>query len=232
MAKTAQRLAWVPRAWDLLLDTVYPPRCGGCDRRGTLFCGECLALVTPVEVGAHELERIEALICAGVFRGPLREAIHRLKYESDSPLAKSLASLISDALAGDSRWIADDGEPPVIVPVPLHAAKRRARGYNQAELLALGLARLTGWQVQYGLVRVRATRSQVGLDADERAENVRDAFEWPGEDAPARVMLIDDVCTTGATLSESAFALMSKGTEHVFAATVAKAIGEGPNADC
>ena len=70
---------------------------------------------------------------------------------------------------------------------------------------------------------MKVTQAQVGLSAGERVENVRDAFEWPGEVAPARVMLVDDVCTTGATLSECASALMSKGTEHVFAVTAARA---------
>lgn len=139
--------------------------------------------------------------------------------------------MISDALAQDSRWVADDGAPPVLVPVPLHSGKRRSRGYNQAELLARELSRIMGWQVRQELVRLKATGSQVGLAADARAENVRDAFEWPDDEAPPRVLLIDDVCTTGATLSECAFALMAKGSEHIIAATVAKATGSGPHAD-
>jgi competence protein ComFC len=196
-----------------------------------LFCDDCLVGITPVEEGAHSVERIEALICGGVFGGPLREAIHRFKYESDSPLSKPLASLISNALARDPRWVAEDGEPPALVPVPLHPGKKRMRGYNQAELLARALGSITGWPVEQRLVRVKATRSQVGLDGAERIENVRDAFEWTDEVAPLRVLLVDDVCTTGATLSECAFALMSRGTEHVFAATAARAIGYGPQAD-
>jgi predicted amidophosphoribosyltransferase len=105
------------------------------------------------------------------------------------------------------------------------------RGYNQSELLAAELAVITGWRMEQRLVRVKATRSQVGLAADARAENVRDAFEWVGEVAPPRVLLVDDVCTTGATLSECAFALLSKGTEHIFAAIVARAVGDSPDAD-
>lgn len=213
------------KIWALLLDVVYPPRCGGCDRRGTLLCGDCLQSLVEAQPGAHSVERIEAVICAGVFQGALRSAIHKLKYESDRPLAAPLAVLISEALARDDRWVADDGEPPVLVPVPLHRSRQRGRGYNQSELLARELGRITGWQMEKGLERVRATRAQVGLSAEDRQENVREAFEWQGEEAPRRVLLIDDVCTTGATLSECAFALMAKGTEHIFAATVAKAMG-------
>jgi ComF family protein len=218
------------KAWLALLDLVYPPRCGGCDRRGTLMCAECLARIEHPG-GERRVERLDAVVSAGVFKEPLRSAIHKLKYESDTPLAKELAGLISEALARDDRWVADDGEPPVIVPVPLHPSRKRARGYNQSELLARELGRATGWTVEKRLQRVKSTRPQVGLDAEARQENVRDAFQWQGEDAPLRVMLVDDVCTTGATLSECAFALMAAGTEHIFAATVARAIGAAPSAD-
>lgn len=219
----------VSSAWSLLLDLFYPPRCGGCDRRGTLLCDECHELIEHLD-RTPRVERLDAVISAGIFREPLREAIHKLKYQSDTPLAKPLAQLISDALERDYSWIADDGEPPVIVPVPLHPSKRRARGYNQSELLARELARITGWTIVTNLARVKATRPQVGLDADARLENVSEAFQWQGEDAPSRVLLVDDVCTTGATLSECAFALMSAGAEHIFAATVARAYGSGPGA--
>jgi ComF family protein len=218
------------KAWSALLDVFYPPRCGGCDRRGTLMCDTCLALVEFPD-GTRSIERLDAVISAGVFKEPLRTAIHKLKYESDTPLAKALALLISEGLARDDRWVADDGEPPVIVPVPLHPSRKRARGYNQSELLARELARTTGWTLEKRLERVKPTRPQVGLDAESRQENVRDAFRWKGEDAPVRVLLVDDVCTTGATLSECAFALMAAGAEHIFAATVARANGSGPSVD-
>jgi ComF family protein len=222
-------LGTLTKGWSLLLDLVYPPRCGGCDRRGTLMCEQCLARIEMAD-GTKSVERVEALITAGVFQEPLRRAIHKLKYESDTPLAKPLALMISDALARDGRWVGEDGEPPVIVAVPLHRSRKRARGYSQSDLLARELGRITGWTVDKRLVRVKATRAQVGLHGDARKENVRDAFKWEGEEAPPRVMLVDDVCTTGATLSECAFALMAAGTDHIFAATVAVAFGSGPEA--
>jgi ComF family protein len=217
------------KVWTVLLDIVYPPRCGGCDKRGTWLCEMCRSDIA-VPMGAQQVERLDAVISGGVFRGPLRNAVHKLKYESDRPLARPLAMLISAALAGDDRWVADDGEPPTIVPVPLHTSRKRARGYNQSELLANELSRITGWPLDKRLVRVKSTRPQVGLHADERHENVHDAFRWETDEAPVRVLLVDDVCTTGATLSECAFALMSAGSEHIFAATAARAIG-GAHAD-
>jgi ComF family protein len=224
-------MTMLARSWELLLDIIYPPRCGGCNRRGTLMCAACLAHIVPAAPGLYSLEGLDALICAGLFQGPLRNAVHNLKYEGDTPLAAPLAALMSNALASDDSWVAEDGTPPVLVPVPLHPAKKRARGYNQSELLAHRLSRLTSWRVAPGLERVKNTRSQVGLSAEERADNVTAAFEWRGDDMPERILLIDDVCTTGSTLTQCALALRAHGCEHVSAVTVARAVGHTLTAD-
>jgi ComF family protein len=187
--------------------------------------------MVPIAPGLYSAEGLDALISAGVFTGLLRNAVHKLKYESDTPLARALAHLISDALSADASWVAEDGTPPVLVPVPLHPTKKRARGYNQSELLAHEVGKLTSWRVNKGLERIKHTRSQVGLSADERASNVADAFEWRGGDMPERILLVDDVCTTGATLTQCALALRSRGCEHVYAVTVAKAVGHEVTAD-
>ncbi|HYP40899.1 MAG TPA: ComF family protein [Chloroflexia bacterium] len=210
-------------AWDRLLDLLYPPRCGGCDRRGTLFCDACLLAVTVPIFDREDVAGVGLLISAGTFDGPLRTAIHNFKYESDTPLAKPLAQVLSNVLARDESAELD-GDPLALVPVPLHIERRKARGYNQSELLARELSKLTGWGVMKGLERVRETRSQVGLSAQERRENMQGAFAWRGDVVPQRVLLIDDVCTSGATLSECAIALQKAGVEEVYAATVAKAI--------
>jgi competence protein ComFC len=210
-------------AWDRLLDLLYPPRCGGCDRRGTLFCDACLLAIAVPLYDREGVEGMRLLISAGAFDGPLRTAIHNFKYESDTPLARPLALMLSDVLARDENAELD-GDPPALVPVPLHVERRKARGYNQSELLARELSKLTGWHVVQGLERIRETRSQVGLSAQERRQNMQDAFAWRGDAVPQRVLLIDDVCTSGATLSECATALRAVGVEEVYAATVAKAI--------
>jgi ComF family protein len=166
----------------------------------------------------------------GAFEGRLRTAIHNLKYEGDTPLAAPLAALVHIALVRHERWPDWQCDPPAFVAVPLHTERQRARGFNQSELIARELSRLTGWKVEGGLVRVRNTRSQVGLHARERAANVHRAFVWQGLSVPARVLLIDDVCTTGATLSECATVLAAAGAVEVSAATVARATGHGPDA--
>ncbi len=150
--------------WERLLDLLYPPRCGGCDRRGTLLCDDCYSRVKSPYLDA-QVESIDAFASAGLFKGPLREAVHKLKYYSDTPLCKPLARLLSEALSRDDPWSVLDGNPPMLMPVPLHSHKERVRGYNQSALLARELSRLTGWPIQSGLVRIKETQPQVGLSA-------------------------------------------------------------------
>lgn len=217
---------------NLVLDLLYPPRCGGCDRRDTLFCDECRGQVLPPNRGAHGVRGVRSLICAGEFSGPLRTAIHNFKYESDRRLSEPLADLLHNALRSSIAWKGLVSMPPVLVPVPLHPKREKARGFNQCFLLARDLASFTGWQVDNRLQRTRETESQVGLDIEKRRRNVRDAFEWQGEVAPHSALLIDDVCTTGSTLSECALALTEAGTKRVYVATVARrASGSQNNTD-
>jgi ComF family protein len=166
-----------------------------------------------------------------MFGGTLRLAIHRFKYESDTPLAEPLGGLIGAILKPDILPLALMNKPPTLVPVPLHRDREKSRGYNQGALLAEEVARHTGWTLEPGLRRVRPTRSQVGLHMEERKRNVADAFVWQGGQVPEGVMLVDDVCTTGATLAECAYALRKIGVKQVYAAAVAKAAMQGRHTD-
>lgn len=219
--------ALLSSATNIALDLLYPPRCGGCDRRGTLFCEQCWrAVVIPTDPPEH-IQHIDVVASAGIFEGPLRQAIHKLKYEGDTPLAKPLAALLSETLLRDGFLPQDDGDPPrqpVLVPVPLHPKRYAERGFNQSELLARELSRVTGWQLLHALERVKPTRSQVGLSERERTENVKGAFACKSSLLPAQITLIDDVCTTGATLSECAAVLRASGVQKVQALTVGKAL--------
>jgi ComF family protein len=174
---------------------------------------------------------VDEVFCAGIFSGTLRLAIHKFKYQSDTPLAEPLGGLITGTLQPDGLPQALREKPPTLVPVPLHREREKTRGYNQCALLAEQVARHGGWALEHGLHRVKPTKSQVGLDMEARKQNVADAFEWQGNQAPEVVMLVDDVCTTGATLAECAHALRKAGVRRVYAATVAKADTLGPHTD-
>jgi competence protein ComFC len=222
-----------------LLDLVLPQRCGGCDHIGSLWCAVCHSTVRPVcdPVCPHcgrpqrsddlcsqcrhtqRLHGIDGIRSAVVFEGPLRQAIHHLKYSGRSSLAEPLGDYMV------ARWQAGPLPADLIVPVPLHTARLRERGYNQSTLLARRLSNASALPVVEGaLARIRATAPQITLNAAEREANVRDAFEARAELVISRrVLLVDDVCTTGATLAACSRALKAAGATSVWALTLARA---------
>ncbi|HDQ72193.1 MAG TPA: ComF family protein [Chloroflexi bacterium] len=220
-----------------LLNLFFPPRCMGCGRVGVHLCADCSDLVPrvlspfcvrcgdAVETGRFCKRcrvsplRIESVRSVACFEGFIQEAIHHLKYDGHFALAEPLGGLMAN------YWAACGHPVDVVVPVPLHAQRLRERGYNQAALLAREMVHHAGLPVdERTLVRNRATASQIDLDAVQRKENVRDAFVCVDDRlAGKRVLLIDDVCTTGSTLEACAVALYEGGAQHVRALTLARA---------
>ncbi len=167
---------------------------------------------------------LDRLLAVAFHCGPLRVAIHQLKYKDVRALAAPLGKLMGE---GWTAWGAGADTLDVIVPVPLHPKRLRERGYNQSALLARELGQHLQLPVAEDLlVRTRATAPQVGLGALQRQENVRNAFQYVGPIAETkRVLLVDDVCTTGATLEAAAVALRDGGAQTIWAYTLARAKG-------
>jgi ComF family protein len=151
----------------------------------------------------------------------VRKAIHDLKYGSQLYLRHLVGRWLADALE-DPRL--SDRRFDAIVPVPLHPARKRERGFNQAELLANEVHQLSGIPLRDLLQRIRYTTTQTQFDRNERMENLKGAFRLRrGSNVQGcRVLLIDDVLTTGSTLSECAFVLKTAGAASVRAATAAR----------
>jgi ComF family protein len=167
------------------------------------------------------LKALSRLRSAAAYEGPLEHAVQRFKYQGWRRLAEPLALLICERLAVEglmARWA---------VAVPLHAARLRQRGFNQAELLATEVRARHGLATPRGeLVRIRHTPPQVGHDRRWRLENVRGAFEWRGPSLTGRsILLVDDVATTGATLEACAAALRAGGSGPVIGVSVARVKG-------
>jgi ComF family protein len=150
----------------------------------------------------------------------VRPALHKLKYRRDMGLGDALAVSIA-GFVESLQWTFD-----MVVPIPLGGKRMQERGYNQVALIAKPLSLSLGSAYQpSALKRQRETKSQVGLSAGERKDNVQDAFLADPRIVRGRsVLVMDDVATTGATLSSSAEALIQAGAVHVFALTVARAL--------
>jgi len=162
------------------------------------------------------LRGFDAAYCFGSYEGTLRELIHIYKYGGIQTLAQPLAELLAAAVPLDERFDA-------VVPVPLHWRKRWQRGFNQSDLLARAIARRRGLPVLRALARTRFTKTQAGLSNTERRKNVAAACRRVAETlAGQRVLLIDDVMTTGATAAACARALKRAGAARVVLATVAR----------
>jgi ComF family protein len=154
------------------------------------------------------------------FDGPLRTAMHRLKYSRDIALGEVLARPLTGMLH-QLGWKID-----LVTAVPIGVARRAERGYNQATLLAFPLALSGGIPFRsHALLKVRETRSQVGLTSVQRRENVFEAFHARSEIVASRtVLVVDDVTTSGATIEACASALLEAGALRVFGLTLARAV--------
>jgi ComF family protein len=202
-----------------LLDILAPPGCAACDAPSRApFCETCGAL--PAPPSAHRLDDVP-LVVAGLYAPPLSTAITRFKYEGRPELARSLATLLRPALA--QLPLPSDA---TLVPVPLHPRRLATRGYNQAALLARELGQSCGLGCEPRLLRrARETEHQVGKSRALRLTNARGAFQLRGS-GPARVVLVDDVVTTGSTVRACAQALRAGGAELVAIVALARAVAD------
>lgn len=155
-----------------------------------------------------------------VFDSPVQDALHAIKYRRNIGLADAIAVDLAE-FAHSLNWRAE-----VLIPIPLGKARLQERGYNQVALVARPLAYELGISyAPHGVRKVRETRSQVGLTAAERRENVRAAYQAdPSEVKRKSILLMDDVATTGSTISACADALLSAGASEVYALTIARAL--------
>ena len=220
------------------LDWLLPPRCGGCGKLGNRWCFDCQREIVTIDPPFCERcgdSQKANGICArcvaappgytalrswASFNGPLRNAIHRLKYGRDVALGEVLARPMINCLK-QTGWKVD-----IVVPVPMSLSRRAERGYNQAALLARPIALSFGLEYRSRALRkTRETRSQVGLSLGERQANVRGAFEADRRVVSGKqILVVDDVTTSGATLNACARALRVAGAREIYCLTLARAI--------
>ena len=222
---------------EVVVDFFFPRRCVGCGKTGEFLCVDCVRklprLLPPFceRCGKPESTGRLCSTCWGAhtaidgirspfrFDGVVRQAVHELKYRKLKALSGCLAQLLAEYLQ------ANDIPGEVLVPVPLHSRRLRERGYNQSALLASNLGKFVSLQVvenclfraKGGLPQARTT------NVEDRRSNVAGAFACKDEQLRgSRVLLIDDVCTSGATLEACALALKSAGVLSVWGLTLAR----------
>lgn len=225
--------------WRALADVVEllaPRRCAGCDGEMAGYVARAAGLDAFCEACAPLLDRVQRAAgatdthAAFLYGGPMADAVRRLKYHGRSELGPALGALLVpvalEVLAGRTDdSVSDDDLAQVdrVVPVPLHASRLGARGYNQAALLARPVARALGVPLDTAsLLRARPNPPQVGRTAEDRARQVRHAFTARSDLAGARLLLVDDVLTTGATIRDARRALMARGARSVLAVALAQ----------
>lgn len=219
-----------------LLDFFLPAYCPACHKQtiaGNAACAECMNSLLRVEDARRQAEYEKKFSSLGVVDGffsaflfehdkPIRLLLHSVKYGSNTGLAKLLGRVAGNELRVYTELCSAD----IIVPVPLHQSKKHERGYNQSERIARGLSPILEVpSIPSVMSRIKATRTQTRLNLTERRENVLGAFKLnkPKTIYGKRVIILDDVITTGATVSECASLLKAGGAERVYAVSVALA---------
>lgn len=232
----AYLLPWLVRRLEEALDLLLPPRCAGCGRPGAWWCAACAQAVAPIQppicsaCGApwdgeghcpgcqEDPLALDGIRSCCLYAGPVRRALHQIKFHGRFAVAQALAPLMAEG------WSRFSLEADLVLPVPAAPARQRERGYNQAALLARAMAAQLSLPLEEtALRRIRGAPSQVGRSRTARRENVREAFQAdPQRVDGRRVVVVDDVCTTGATLEACAAALYRAGARSVWGFTLAR----------
>jgi len=220
------------------VDWIYPPRCVGCGQPDSIWCEACRKSVQEITSSFCPkcgYPRNEAEICRGcdrycpqftsvrswsVYEKSVKEAIHALKYQNNL----SVGSIFCESLV--AVILREGWKPDAIVPIPLSKVRMKERGYNQAAILAYPVSLRLGVPMFQNLIqRTKTTESQVHLNHYERMANLQNAFSARYTHHKFRkVLIVDDVITTGSTINDCARAILESGAEEVYGISVARAV--------
>lgn len=185
-----------------------------------IVCGKPIRRPGKCPECTHHLPQYKEMRSWLLYGGPIRSALHSLKYQNNLGLGEALAGRLAPFVDAQG-WPID-----IVVPVPLGKKRMKERGYNQVGLVAMPLASMNGWKYRpRAIARIQDSRSQVGLTPKERRDNVANSFLGDSRILEGKiVLLMDDITTTGATVNSCAGALVSAGANDVFVLTLARAV--------
>ncbi len=227
-----------------ILDILFPKYCVNCRKSGDFLCPNCfsklsydvnnicLACTKPsynslTHPNCRNKNRIEGAFACLVFDSITKKLVHQFKYEPYlSSLAPFITDLMFESLIQNEEFVKLQKQEIILVPIPLSKKKYRSRGYNQSELVSKELSKKLHWKTLNALIRVKDTKTQVGLTKEERRDNIHDAFKinpkFVKEIANKNILLIDDVVTTGATFNEATRILKLEKVGNVWGIAFAK----------
>jgi len=213
-----------PLIKEWILDLLFPRYCLGCKKEGNSFCKSCqekVEIIWPED--GREVPEIGQVISMGLYRDKIwQNLIQNFKYGYDEELAEAITYLTKRFLEKYPEAI--DQNYDCVVAIPLFPRKELERSFNQAESFAKIICENTGWKICSDLARIKNTLPQAQLDDNERKENVKSAFEVKNIETfkNKKVLLVDDVYTTGATLKEAAKAIYEAGASEISAWVMAR----------
>jgi len=211
------------QTYNLVLDLLFPIKCQRCGVEGDYLCLSCQQRIEPpLNPGPAPKELKGLIVIARYEDEAIRNLIWNLKYNSVLDIAKTLGLLMTDYLIKND--LQEHFATAAAIPVPLHKRRKRARGYNQAEEIARAVAINLELQLVPALKKIRSTARQVDLEKSEREKNLENAFATVPTPSlgDRRVLLIDDVASTGTTLNECAKALKNQGASEIWGLVVAR----------
>ncbi len=243
LSQNTQIQKYIAKFMWIALDWLYPPRCCNCDSRGAVLCETCFENITvlnkkvckkcgyPITKKRQLCENcsqkdvvFDEMRSWATYEGVLKKAIQSLKYKRNLALGPIFTMPLVN-IVRQSGWLVD-----MVIPIPLSRARLRQRGYNQAAIISSNLALTLGLSHTTNVVKRRKeTETQVSLDVNKRFTNLMDAFYAnPAKLIKRKVLLIDDVITTGATMLNCAETIKNAGADKVYCLSVARSILHHP----
>jgi len=209
---------------DSILDFIFPYRCVICGKETEIICSKCLKSIKPLNSQKIEPKKgIDKLLCYGAYSGSLKKVIISFKFYGKQKIAEILGRKISEMI----KKHLEIQENTIIIPIPLHPLREKERGFNQAKLLSEEVSKnLNILCVTDSVSRIKETKYMHSLDKKERFKNIKNAFKItkPEMIKDKNIIVIDDIFTTGATMSQFALLLKSAGCKSVTSAAAALAV--------